>query len=75
MRYKTLYRKNKGFDPRNPVKVAKDLYDLDNQAYMYDIIGNTPAAPLNNAQLGGFFIMQYKKPPLTYKKQVELLRS
>ena len=42
MRYKTLYRKNKGFDPWNPVKVAKDLYDLVNQhtkdKYLYRVL-------------------------------------
>ena len=42
MRYKTLYRKNKGFDPRDPVKVANDLYDLVNQhakdKYLYRVL-------------------------------------
>jgi len=42
IRYKTLYKKNKGFDPRDPVKVAEDLYGLVNQhtkdKYLYRVL-------------------------------------
>ncbi len=31
--------------------------------------------PLNDAQPGGFFIMEYKKPPLSFEEQIELLQS